>query len=237
MNQTEDIKELVGALSKAQSVMKPAVFNKINPHFKSRYADFTSCMDACRTPLSSNGLSVMQYCDTIDGKLQLVTMIAHTSGQWIKSFFPLIPKNMDSQGIGSAMTYAKRYSLSSMLGIVSDEEDDDAETADGRGKNTPSASRPSHPKVPEAPIYINGSQMSELTLLFEGCEEAYLESVWKSLAREKITCVEEIPAHLYERLKNAALLNQKNVEKEKPNKIQHIGEKKELEASRKVVGA
>ena len=135
MNQTEDIKDLVSALSKAQSKMKPATFNRVNPHFKNRYADFTSCMDACRSPLSDNGLSVMQYCETINERLTLVTMLAHVSGQWIKSHFPLNPLKMDSQSIGSAMTYAKRYSLSAMLGIVSDEEeDDDGEAAHGRGR-------------------------------------------------------------------------------------------------------
>lgn len=131
-----EIKEFVSALAKAQGVMKPAVFNRVNPHFKTRYADFTSCMDACRAPLSENGLAPIQYCETIDGKLNLVTMLAHVSGQWMKSEFPLIPSKMDSQGIGSAMTYAKRYSLCGMVGIVADEEgDDDGEAAVGRGKS------------------------------------------------------------------------------------------------------
>lgn len=134
MNQTEDIKELVAALSKVQRKLETAKFNRINPYFKNRYADFASCMDVCRVPLSENGFSVMHFCETINDKLFLVTMLAHVSGQWIKSYFPINPVKMDSQSIGSAMTYAKRYSLSAMLGIVSDEEDDDAETANGRGK-------------------------------------------------------------------------------------------------------
>lgn len=131
--QSEEIKELVSALSKAQGAMRPAVFNRVNPHFKNRYADFTSCMDSCREPLSNNGLSIIQYCETINDKLMLVTMLAHSSGQWMKSYFPLNPLKMDSQSIGSAMSYGKRYSLSALLGIVSDDEDDDAETAVGRG--------------------------------------------------------------------------------------------------------
>src|SRR5688572_22061633 len=131
MRQTEDIKDLVAALAKAQSTLKPAVFNKINPHFRSRYADFTSCMDACRGPLSENGLAVIQFCETIDGKVNLITMLAHTSGQWIRSEYPIISAKTDSQAIGSAMTYAKRYSLCGMIGIVADE-DDDAEAAVGR---------------------------------------------------------------------------------------------------------
>lgn len=132
---SSEIKDLVGALAKAQGIMKPAIFNRINPHFKSRYADFSSCMDACRGPLSDNGLAAIQYCETIEGKLNLVTMLAHTSGQWMKSEFPLIASKMDSQGIGSAMTYAKRYSLCGMVGIVADEDgDDDGEAAIGRGR-------------------------------------------------------------------------------------------------------
>lgn len=131
-NQSEDIKELVSALSKAQGKMETAKFNRVNPHYKNRYADFTAVMDACRHPLADNGLSIMQYCETINDKLTLVTMLAHTSGQWIKSYFPLNPVNMTSQAIGSAMTYAKRYSLSAMLGIVSDDEDDDGEASHGR---------------------------------------------------------------------------------------------------------
>ena len=132
MNQTEDIKDLVGALSKVQGAMQPAKFNRKNPFFKSNYADFSSCMDACRDLLSSNGLSVMQFCERIDGQLHLATMIAHTSGQWLKAHLPLFPAKEDSQSVGSAITYAKRYGLSAMLGIVTGEEDDDAEAANGR---------------------------------------------------------------------------------------------------------
>lgn len=128
-----EIKDLIGALAKAQGELQPAVFNRVNPHFKTRYADFTSCMDACRGPLSSNGLAVIQTVQNVDGKLVLVTMLAHTSGQWMTSEFPLVAQKMDAQGIGSAMTYAKRYSLCGIVGIVADEEeDDDGNAAIGR---------------------------------------------------------------------------------------------------------
>lgn len=140
MKHTPDLKDLVTALSKAQGQMKPAVFNRTNPHFKNKYADFTSCMDACRIPLSENGLSVMQYFETIQEKSVLVTMLAHNSGQWIKSEFNLNPKSIDSQAMGSCIAYAKRYSLCALLGIVSDE-DDDAEAAviAEKSKTTPQA--------------------------------------------------------------------------------------------------
>lgn len=159
-SRSPEIKDLVSALAKAQGGMKPAVFNRINPHFKTRYADFTSCMDACRSALSDNGLAVMQTCETIDGKLNLVTMLAHTSGQWMKSEFPLIASKMDSQGIGSAMTYAKRYSLCGMVGIVADEEgDDDGEAAVGRGREEPVRQPPRPATNPQQAPKLNPQQV------------------------------------------------------------------------------
>jgi hypothetical protein len=150
MNRSEDIKELVTALSKAQGVMKPAVFDKVNPHFKSKYASFTSCVEACQKPLADNGLSFMQYCEIIGDKYQLVTMIAHISGQWIKSYFPFNPLDNKIQTLGSTLSYAKRYSLCAMLGIVSDDDDDDGNTAD-------------KPKPKEEPIiYISNEQINHL---------------------------------------------------------------------------
>lgn len=138
MNQSEQINELVTALSKVQGKMKPAVFNKKNPHFNHKYADFTSCMEACRDLLCEHGLCIMQCMEQQEGRYVLVTILAHPSGQWIKSFFPVIPKNNDSQSLGSALSYAKRYGLTSLLGIVSDDEDDDANAAsDKQSENRP----------------------------------------------------------------------------------------------------
>jgi len=178
--QTDDIKDLVAALSKAQGKMEPAKFNKGNPHFKSRYADFKSCMDACRAPLSENGLSIMQSCEDINGRLTLVTMLAHASGQWVKSDFPLVPKNMDSQSIGSAMTYGKRYSLCCMLGIVADEEDDDGEASQGRGNSQPykkPVAQNSYNPPKEKPTTINEAQVNNLTFFLEECGNEYKEKM------------------------------------------------------------
>jgi hypothetical protein len=177
--QTAEIKELVVALSKAQGKMEPAKFNKTNPHYKNKYADFKSCMDACRIPLSENGLSVMQYCEDIGGRLTLVTMLAHVSGQWIKSDFPLIPKNMDSQSIGSAMTYAKRYSLSCMLGIVSDDEDDDGEASHGRGTGNSYKQPPQNQYNPPQPKpkTINEKQLKDLNFFLEECGSDYKQKM------------------------------------------------------------
>jgi len=137
MSQSEIINELAAALSKAQGEMQAAIKDKVNPFFKSSYADLGSVWDAARPVLSKYGLCIMQTTEmTADGsKIVMVTTLAHTSGQWMKSYLPLNPSKNDSQGVGAALTYLRRYSLSAIVGVVCDE-DDDGETAVGRGRQS-----------------------------------------------------------------------------------------------------
>jgi len=137
MNHSESINELATALSKAQGEMQAAIKDSVNPFFKSKYADLGSVWDAARPVLSKNGLCVMQTTEMLGDKIIMVTTLAHTSGQWMKSFLPLNPSKNDSQGVGAAITYLRRYSLSALVGVVCDDEDD-GETAVGRGKTVPS---------------------------------------------------------------------------------------------------
>ena len=135
MSQSEVINELAAALSKAQGEMQAAVKDKINPFYKSSYADLGSVWDAARPVLSKYGLCVMQTTEMNSERNQIimVTTLAHTSGQWVKSYLPLNPAKNDSQGVGAAITYLRRYSLSALVGVVCDD-DDDGETSVGRGK-------------------------------------------------------------------------------------------------------
>jgi|GEM_PF-478653 len=127
MDKSEQINELATALAKAQGAMTPAIKDSNNPFFHSQYADLASVWDACRKPLSENGLSVVQ---TINGNDKLETTLLHSSGQFISSVLAITAKEQTSQAIGSAITYARRYALSAMVGICPD--DDDAEAAMGR---------------------------------------------------------------------------------------------------------
>lgn len=128
-----DISKLAEALSKAQGIMRGAREDANNPFFKSKYADLTSVWEACRDCLSANGLSVTQMIDNEAERLRLVTILMHSSGQWVRSFMPIIPKNMNAQEIGSAMTYARRYALAAIVGVCP--ADDDGERAMGRQEN------------------------------------------------------------------------------------------------------
>lgn len=138
MNRSESINELAGALAKAQAEISHAVKDGVNPHFRSNYADLASVWGACRLPLSKNGLSVVQTMETqvveVEGKpvarIYLNTMLLHSSGQWISSQLPLRPVKDDPQGMGSCITYMRRYSLAALVGVAPDD-DDDGESAMG----------------------------------------------------------------------------------------------------------
>jgi hypothetical protein len=121
------------ALAKAQAEMTNATLNKINPHFKSKYADLPTIRDATVPVLAKHGLTVTQFTRVRDSALLLVTRLAHTSGESIEGEYPL-PYQVDKpQAMGSAMTYARRYGLAAMCGIAA-EEDDDGNGAEKIGK-------------------------------------------------------------------------------------------------------
>ncbi|UOF77036.1 erf superfamily [Caudoviricetes sp.] len=117
------MKNLVTALIKAQKQITGATKDSSNPYFKSTYADFASVWQAVKDALLDNDLAVIQKVDGAN----LVTILAHTSGETVESFFPITcAKPNDPQAFGSAVTYARRYALQAMLCVPS--LDDDAES-------------------------------------------------------------------------------------------------------------
>lgn len=131
---TDTTSNLAGALAKAQGEIKNATFNKTNPHFKSKYADLASIRDAVTPSLAKHGLSVAQMTDYAGEKFVLRTRLMHSSGEFVESTYPLPLAADKPQIMGSAISYARRYSLAAMVGIAS-EDDDDAEGAHDRGNS------------------------------------------------------------------------------------------------------
>lgn len=126
--QSESIGNLALALAKAQGEMGAAAKDANNPHFKSRYADLASIMDACRAPLAKHGLAVSQLpCRENDGSVGLTTILLHESGEFLGSSLTARPAQENPQVVGSLLTYLRRYALAAIVGVVSD--DDDGETA------------------------------------------------------------------------------------------------------------
>jgi hypothetical protein len=121
---SDQMNELFGALSKTQANILVAAKDSINPFFKSRFSDLPSVWSAIRKPLTDNGLCIIQSCEGDKNEMFLVTWLGHSSGQWMKSKLLINPAKSDPQSLGSFLTYMRRYSLSAMVGVVSDEDDD-----------------------------------------------------------------------------------------------------------------
>lgn len=143
MNKSESIKNLALALCKFQSNIGKVKKEATNPFFKSKYASLANILDVIQKPLADAGLSFAQFPDA-DG---LTTILMHESGEWIESIYSMpVAKINDPQAMGSAITYARRYALGSILGLNIDE-DDDAEKAMQRNakvgnKIEPTAEKP-----------------------------------------------------------------------------------------------
>ena len=132
---SETIGTLAKALAKVQGSLKPAIKASENPFFRSSYADLPAIYEACRALLSANDIAVIQAPMIADAEhIFLETILAHSSGEWISGIYPIKPVKPDPQSMGSAFTYARRYSLAAMVGIVAAEEDDDGAQASGTVK-------------------------------------------------------------------------------------------------------
>lgn len=131
MEMTEQINEIAGALAMAQAEIESATKDRINPHFKQGYATLASVWDACRKPLSKNNLSVVQFPKAEGKSVTLTTMLLHKSGQWFREILVMEAMNGTPQAVGSAITYARRYALASMVGVAPDD-DDDGNAGSGR---------------------------------------------------------------------------------------------------------
>jgi len=126
---SQSLGELAKALAKAQSELAGAKKDATNPHFRSKYADLASVWDACRKPLADNGLSVLQYTTAQYEQTVLVTLLVHTSGEFVEGVTPLLVGKADMQALGSAITYARRYGLSAMVGVAPEDDDGNAAVA------------------------------------------------------------------------------------------------------------
>jgi ERF superfamily protein len=126
------IGRIAAAMAKAQGVMKGALKDSANPFFKSKYADLASVWADCRQPLSDNQIAVFQMPAATGNKVTITTLLAHPSDEWVENELTMESKDASPQGVGSAITYARRYALAAMVGAY--QIDDDGEQAQGRDK-------------------------------------------------------------------------------------------------------
>jgi hypothetical protein len=132
------MKNIATALVKAQKAFGPALKSSTNPHFKSRYADLSACVEAVIDSLNNNGIALIQQNQPSPDGVIIETIFLHESGESLNCGQLFVPANKhDAQGFGSALTYARRYSLMAACGIAP--EDDDGNTASRRPQVNESA--------------------------------------------------------------------------------------------------
>jgi hypothetical protein len=160
---SEQTDKIDAAVAKAQARIRAAGKNAINPHFKSRFADLASIVDACRAPLAESGVAVIQAASS-EGKAITVTTRLACSGQYYESDLTVDAAQAGPQALGSAVSYLKRYGLAAMAGVATGD-DDDGESAEGRGDpgpgpdpqrprqaSTPSADALQKPMIPQGVV-------------------------------------------------------------------------------------
>lgn len=130
------MKEIAAALVKAQRAFGPALKTKTNPHLKAKYADLSACIEAVIDALNTNGIALLQPCHESDNGVIVETLFLHESGEsWSAGKLHVPASKHDAQGFGSALTYARRYSLMAACGIAP--EDDDGSAASRKPIATP----------------------------------------------------------------------------------------------------
>jgi len=169
MNKSENINDLAAALAKAQGQIKNAQKDSNNPFFKSKYADLASVWEVCRKPLADNGLCIIQSVTSDSEHHYVETLMAHLSGQWLNDTVRLTLKDDTMQGLGSAITYARRYQLAAFAGVAPDD-DDDGNAASGKKQDVKPDSKPQDARTatkPTPPVQSDG-QEAQLKRISEG---------------------------------------------------------------------
>lgn len=146
------MKEIASALVKAQKEFGPALKTHTNPAFRSRYADLSACVEAVIDALNNNDIFLMQPTHECTDGVIVETIFIHSSGEQISSGKLHVPATKhDAQGYGSALTYARRYSLMAACGIAP--EDDDGNNA---SKPKPAPAKPAPAPAAKAPVKVEG---------------------------------------------------------------------------------
>lgn len=156
--------EIAVALSKAQAEFKPAKFDSSNPHFRSRYASLVAIVDAIREPLAKYGIAYTHLIGADEVGSFVETRLIHSSGQFLSSKMRLVVDKGTMQAYGSAITYARRFTLAALCGVVADEDDD------GNAVSTPAPKVTPKPiEAPRAPV-----QAPQMAYSGEGHETEYI---------------------------------------------------------------
>jgi len=180
MKMSETIAELATALSKAQGQIEDATKDGLNPAFRSKYADLAAVRAVIREPLAVNDLAIMQFPRTRQGFVEVETMLIHKTGEFVSETLELPVSKFDAHGIGSGITYGRRYGLMSVLCLAAVDDDGNAATE----------------KAPAAPAKKAEPDAKELAALSKAMVEASafgveaLTAKWRTLTTDQRTSID-----------------------------------------------
>ena len=175
--------KIASALVKAQKGFAPALKSNTNPHFKSKYADLAACVEAVIDALNENGIALIQKQHPSEGGVSVETVFVHESGETLSAGILSVPASkQDPQGYGSALTYARRYSLMAACGIAP--EDDDGQAA-SKPKAAPVRAQANPDPVHEIKEGIKRGDASGAATYLAGLDEKRLNAIWSKLTADE----------------------------------------------------
>ena len=194
MRMSDTIVELATALAKAQGMIDDATKTGMNPAFRSKYADLAAVRAVIREPLAVNDLAIVQAPRTVDNAVEVETMLLHKSGEFIAETLRMPVNKWDAQGIGSGITYARRYGLMAILSIASEDDDGNAAVQKTAAPAPAPAPKKAAPSIDVDALIAKGESAASLG------ENALMEW-WEGLTKEQRLA---IPADKKEELKAKA---------------------------------
>lgn len=194
--------DAIKALVKAQGEMGAVIKNAANPHLKSKYADLGSVLDACADALHKNGFAIVQPCGKDDQGQFVETILAHESGTQLASRVYLVIGKSDMQGVGSAITYARRYGLLGMTGLAPEDDDGEATKAPRQERaarqEQPATDAPKPPPTPAQiadKLILRFGQMDTLQALLDFTEpDTPSGKAWDDLAKSHVNEANRVKA-------------------------------------------
>lgn len=183
---------VLSKLMKAKQEIGTVKKDSKNPFHKSNYASLNAYIDASEEHLIENGLILVQAGNGSFAEPVIVATLIHPeSGQWLKSYLPILNPKLDSQGLGASVTYMRRYSIATLLGLVA--EDDDGETAVGRGKHDQNKKKASSPEKSEDDSEKNEENLQNLLNKFDKEDRfflmEYMQTVMQHFGWTQAQCV------------------------------------------------
>lgn len=172
--QSDQINEIAKALSLAQAELEAVEKDKANPFYKSEYSTLQACIAVTREPMVKNGLAFTSLIADYNNEPYLVSTLTHSSGQWLRSYARLILDKKSCQGMGSAISYMRRYSLCAMIGLF--QKDDDAQSIEPEDKKQNSEKKPKNELTEEDMEFITEWSDYFSPSVFNG----YIEAVVKA---------------------------------------------------------